>query len=296
MDEIFETLENNYIEFGKSQINVIIDDNEKLWFNAIDVTHALGYIDSRDAIRTHTSITDRKALNKIKYSIKIKKHPQSIYLSEAGLYKLILRSKMKTAKKFSDWVTNDVLPSIRKYGNYKMKKDFEKQRIDLMERINYLEKINKQMHDDMKKEKYPDGAVVYAIDYSDEDDTLDGIFRIGKATNMTTRKKIYNTHMLHNKEVIVKRETNDPILLEYCIRGMLYKYRYKDRKDFYICNKQTIIKAFKNCIKSEKNMNQVGGSTNLVKIVDELKNIENVLNEDLRVLNKQIKDCDNNLK
>jgi prophage antirepressor-like protein len=33
----------------------------------------------------------------------------------------MLKSKMKKAKLFADWITNDVLPSIRKYGYYKMK-------------------------------------------------------------------------------------------------------------------------------------------------------------------------------
>ena len=79
--------------------------------------------------------------------------------------------------------------------------------------------------------------------YSDEDENVDGIFRIGKAGNMNTRKKIYDTHMLHNKNAIVRESTNEPERLEYCVRSMLYKYRYKNRKDFYICKKSIIKKA-----------------------------------------------------
>ena len=52
-------------------------------------------------------------------------------------------SKMKKAKNFTNWITNDVLPSIRKYGYYKMKKSYEKNKNDLLDKINYLEKQNK---------------------------------------------------------------------------------------------------------------------------------------------------------
>lgn len=42
-------------------------------------------------------------------------------LKEAGLYKLLFRSRKPIAKRFTKWVTNEVLPSIRKKGYYKAK-------------------------------------------------------------------------------------------------------------------------------------------------------------------------------
>ena len=39
-------------------------------------------------------------------------------ISESGLYKLIMRSDKQQAKGFQDWVTKEVLPSIRKTGAY----------------------------------------------------------------------------------------------------------------------------------------------------------------------------------
>lgn len=41
-------------------------------------------------------------------------------INESGLYSLILSSKLPDAKKFKRWVTSEVLPSIRKTGNYSM--------------------------------------------------------------------------------------------------------------------------------------------------------------------------------
>jgi prophage antirepressor-like protein len=283
MKNIFETLEENYITFDKTTINVIIDNSDKIWFNANQLATSIGYIDPKGALLKHTDKIDRVQIKNINHSYDIKQHPQTIYLSEAGLYKLILRSKLKTTKKFSDWVTNDVLPSIRKFGYYKMKKSYEKDKNDLLEKINYLEKQNKLMINDMKKEKYKNGAVVYIIDYSDVPNYEKDVYRLGSTDDMNKRKKIYDTHTLHKKPVVEKHFTEKAVRLEMCIRSMLYDYRYKNKKDFFLCDRDIIKKAFKNCIKSIKNMKDIqkGGGINeidLLKIQLEIidKEIENL--------------------
>ena len=45
---------------------------------------------------------------------------QSFFINESGFYSLVLSSKLKTAKKLKHWVTSQVLPSIRKFGYYKL--------------------------------------------------------------------------------------------------------------------------------------------------------------------------------
>lgn len=40
------------------------------------------------------------------------------FLTESGVYKLIFKSRSKRAEKFQDWITDEVLPSIRKHGMY----------------------------------------------------------------------------------------------------------------------------------------------------------------------------------
>ncbi|HEK4597372.1 TPA: hypothetical protein SOK46_002729 [Clostridioides difficile] len=40
------------------------------------------------------------------------------FLTESGVYRLIFASKKKKAEKFQDWVTDEVLPNIRKHGSY----------------------------------------------------------------------------------------------------------------------------------------------------------------------------------
>ena len=42
------------------------------------------------------------------------------FIDEAYFYELVFSSKLEAAKKFCDWVFTTVLPSIRKYGQYKL--------------------------------------------------------------------------------------------------------------------------------------------------------------------------------
>lgn len=41
-----------------------------------------------------------------------------LYINESNLYKAIFQSRKKSAERFTDWVTGEVLPSIRKTGRY----------------------------------------------------------------------------------------------------------------------------------------------------------------------------------
>ena len=247
---------------------------------------SIGYLDTKDAIKSHTSKTDRKQLKDINHSYNITQHSQTVYLSESGMYKLILRSKMPKTEKFSNWVTEEVLPSIRKFGVYELKKSSEKEKTKFLKQINYYEEQIKLMKNDLKKNKFPDGALVYVLDYSDEDENVDGIFRIGKSDNLKIRKTIYDTHMLHNKEVVDYELSDNPLQLENCLKSMLYDYRYKDRKDFFICKLSVIKKAFKNCLKSIKNMGQTGGGLTM---------IEQLHNKVIR-LDKKINKCESLLE
>ena len=53
----------------------------------------------------------------------------SIFIDEAGFYELVFKSRLPAAKMFREWVFTKVLPSIRKYGYYKMIDSRIKQRV-----------------------------------------------------------------------------------------------------------------------------------------------------------------------
>ena len=57
--------------------------------------------------------------DKLRWQIADTGQKRDTYLiNESGLYSLILKSKMPSAKKFKRWVTSEVLPQIRKTGSY----------------------------------------------------------------------------------------------------------------------------------------------------------------------------------
>lgn len=68
------------------------------------------------------------------------------FISEANLYKTIFQSRKESAERFTDWVTSEVLPSIRKTGSYsKPLTTFEQIRLlaqgntELTERVDKVE-------------------------------------------------------------------------------------------------------------------------------------------------------------
>ena len=94
------------------------------WFVAVDVCRAIGAyvrqngeVQTANALRPLSSDEVRVPPNPISGS----RGPRSAkVISESGLYKLVMRSDKKEAKQFQEWVTREVLPSIRKTGTYTM--------------------------------------------------------------------------------------------------------------------------------------------------------------------------------
>lgn len=256
MNEFYQNLEKNTIIFENNKINVIIDDNDIPWFNANEISLSLGYKYPKDAVIKNVDKNDKIKLEDLNINYKINKHPHSIYINESGLYSLLLQSRLPKSKKFKNWITKIVLPSIRKFGYYKLKIEHEKDINDILKQLNFLEKQNNKLKNELKIEKFPNGALVYIVDYTDEQENM---YRLGKSDDMKHRKKIYDTHTIFKKNIIVLKEISCPLQYETCLKSMLYNYRIKNKKDFYECDIEIIKKAFKNCDKSLKCMNQKAG-------------------------------------
>ena len=110
------------------EITSYIDKQQIIWFRGKNVAEILGYKDTNQAIRKNVSIE-----NKLTHIIQSNCSPVSqtgqqndtrgkycTLINEPGFYELIFGSKMEFAKKFRQWVFTTVLPSIRKYGQYKL--------------------------------------------------------------------------------------------------------------------------------------------------------------------------------
>ena len=119
------------------ELKSYIDKQQIIWFRGKDVAEILGYSKTRDALSRHVDNEDKKQL--FNYHTSVHKTgtvapntsvhktgtvapsgSMCTYINESGFYSLVLSSKLETAKKFKRWITSEVLPSIRKYGQYKL--------------------------------------------------------------------------------------------------------------------------------------------------------------------------------
>lgn len=98
---------------GKT-ISVYVKDDGTIWFCGNEVCRILGLINPRTAISNHIRPQQKDVLDQDTPGGRQK----VTIINEGGLYRLTLRSKVKGAIKFQDWVTDEVLPSIRKSGSY----------------------------------------------------------------------------------------------------------------------------------------------------------------------------------
>lgn len=91
--------------------------NSEPWFVGKDVAEVLGYEDTNQAIRKNVDNEDK--LTRLIDGSGQKRNMTII--NESGLYSLVLSSKLPSAKKFKRWVTSEVLPALRKTGQYQVK-------------------------------------------------------------------------------------------------------------------------------------------------------------------------------
>lgn len=91
--------------------------NDEPYFVGKDVADVLGYADTNQAIRKHVDNEDRLTR---RFDGTGQSRDMTI-INESGLYSLVLSSKLPSAKKFKRWVTSEVLPALRKTGQYQVK-------------------------------------------------------------------------------------------------------------------------------------------------------------------------------
>lgn len=93
--------------------------NSEPWFVGRDIAEVLGYKKPENAIANHVDDDDKTTT--LIQGIGSNYKSKTMIINESGLYSLILSSKLESAKKFKRWVTSEVLPALRKTGQYQVK-------------------------------------------------------------------------------------------------------------------------------------------------------------------------------
>ena len=106
-------------EFGELEV---WHENGSIWFPATECAKKLGYAQPEHAVKRHCPHCTKRTVG-VQTGIKQDGTPafqtiQKQYISEGDLFRLIIRSKMESARLFEEWVCDIILPSIRKHGAY----------------------------------------------------------------------------------------------------------------------------------------------------------------------------------
>ena len=116
MSNVIKIFEND--EFGS--LRTLTDEHGRIMFCGKDVASALGYSNTKDAIRRHCRWG-------VKHDLP---HPQSpartiemVFIPEGDVYRLISHSRLPSAEKFESWIFDEVLPTIRRTGGYVASED-----------------------------------------------------------------------------------------------------------------------------------------------------------------------------
>jgi prophage antirepressor-like protein len=96
--------------FQSNRVRMALIDDAP-WFHAADVCAAL------DIANASQAVAQLAPKHKAMHCIGLPGSAPT-FISEAGLYKIIMRSNKPEAEGFQDWITEEVLPSIRATGSY----------------------------------------------------------------------------------------------------------------------------------------------------------------------------------
>lgn len=186
----------NNEEFG--EVRTVLVDNEPM-FCLVDICRALD-ISNPSKVAQRLDEDERTKLE-------LGRQGETNFITESGLYAVILRSDKPNAKKFRKWVTSEVLPTIRKTGSYNKP-------MSTAEKIKLLAQGNEELNERVEK-------VEDKLDSLENDMSLYGC-EIEELKNHISRRAI---SILDGK--------NSEAYKDASIRGTVYKDIYKQLKREY---------------------------------------------------------------
>ena len=210
-------------EFGT--IRTVVIDGEP-WFSGKDIAVSLGYENTKDAIKKHVFEEDKSVFQRSQFATLEIPNRGMTFVNESGLYSLIFGSKLDSARKFKHWVTSEVLPSIRKTGQYVATTD------------NKVENMLEDMGCNMK--------IVYAQINNMEE-------LLGEQNNMLTRV-VDNMTLTTRQQQRIYKAAKDRI---NHLLGGAHSKEYKENSKSYFINLWNGLKSQFGCGSSYKDLNPI---------------------------------------
>ena len=228
--ELINKIDQTFI-FDKNKIR-IIGTYEEPWFVVKDLCNILGIKDNRSALR---SIPDK--WKKVEDSILTLGGEQIMsVINEAGLYKLIMRSNKPIAEKFQEYVCEEILPSIRKTGEFNLQKQLQdkenQMQKQLEEKDNKIKEIQCELNKktaQAKKKNIKKGELIYmGINEIDKK-----VFKVGITCNASSRMSGLSCGTTTDFEMKHIWYTNFNKEIEDLVKKNFQEQRYTLRKELY---------------------------------------------------------------
>ena len=202
-------MENNKtFHFQGKNIQIKVLNNEP-WFLAADIARALTVKDPSRMIE-HASIKEqhvRTILNRMNDV-----HREMLFVDESGMYKILMKSRKAVAEKFQDWVTEQVLPSIRKTGSYSVNQatalplDYELQLIRAKAELtsNEAEKFSQEQKLLSQKQSFYEMMINQANSFEEN-----GNLKIAAVIRTSISNSLLSSSSIETKYVPIETNTNN---------------------------------------------------------------------------------------
>ena len=245
------------INFNEKTIRIIGTYDNPL-FVAIDICKILGLKNVTDTLR---SLPDKWKqicdLENSEVTYTARKVQGLNCINEAGLYKLIMRSNKPIAQKFQEVVCEEILPSLRKTGEYKIQsiidknKELEEEKLKIInenkEKDTHIKTLENKILNKQNRVQYKDKNCIYILttDIHLESRT----YIIGQTVNLTHRLSSYNKtldhHVVYSKGC---KSIEHMHVIEKMVLYKLDKYREKANRDRFILPDDNDISFFINTV------------------------------------------------
>jgi prophage antirepressor-like protein len=251
----------NIININGNKILVLIDKNKKIWFALRQIFSLLEYKNVKQELK-RIEINENEILslnellkiipneNKIEYN---NMQPHMKMVSESGLFMLLDKSKKSKAIALKRILYTEVLPSIRKTGEYKVNKEDKvklkklTKRIQLINKEQSMKRLTSKRYIEYKNTSGK--GFIYVLKVKT---LINGIikicYKIGYATNLNKRLETYKTghpdiELVYQENVNVSKKQ-----LEKCVLNLNIMKRLSTKNEI-ICdsNLEEIKNEIKDC-------------------------------------------------
>lgn len=219
MENVVELLV-DHTELGDIRYSRIDGD---VWMLGKDVASMLEYQDTKQAVKAHVS--NENKLGRKFHAPGQNQSREGIFINETGFYQLSMKSKKPNAVQLQNWISNEVLPSLRKEGQYDMNGESNSffNTVDQLE--DHAIKGNDREHLDHMMETY---AKMAGISMNNAWDRFEGCYNRAYHTKIHVSKSAYEKKYNNGKKMSNPKylEAVDKINKAIAVVDQMIKERY----------------------------------------------------------------------